>query len=435
MSTTGTVTAVSKSVIEVMFDDLPPAVGEVVLIDALKAKLVTETILEDGTVLCLNVENNTSIVRGMEVTATGGGLQIPVGNEMIGRIVDAFGHPLDGLGEIHAKASKDILKVTAHTTVRVNAKPEILETGIKVVDFFAPFVKGRKIGIIGGAGVGKTVLMMELIHNVAKNSSSLSFFTGIGERIREGNELYETLKERDLLKNTCMLFGQMNEIPSQRSLVGVASTALAEYFRDEQKKDILFFVDNMYRYVQARNELAADLSQVPSEGGYESTIFSDVKSLQDRLSSNENGSITAVETIYVPADDLSDPAVQMIQRELDSTIVLSRKIAEQGIRPAVDILKTSSSLLSPEVVGERHYTLSIRVQAILQKYESLRTIIAIIGESELSVEDKKEYQRAQEIIQYFSQHAAVTEDLNGGKGEYFTLEETLKGLEKIMGDT
>jgi F-type H+-transporting ATPase subunit beta len=429
----GSINAVSSTVIEVIFDDLPPAVGEVVIVDPLNAKLVVETNQEDGTTLCLNVENNTSIERGMKVTSTGAGVQIPVGEEMIGRIVDAFGRPLDGLGPVETTESRDIIKTNSHTTVRANAKPELLETGIKVVDFFAPFVKGRKIGIIGGAGVGKTVLMMELIHNVAQKSSSLSFFTGIGERIREGNELYETLKERDLLKNTCMLFGQMNEIPSQRSLVGVASTALAEYFRDEHKKDILFFVDNMYRYVQARNELAADLSQIPSEGGYESTIFSDVKMLQDRLSSNKNGSITAVETIYVPADDLSDPAVQMIQRELDSTLVLSRKVAEQGIRPAVDLLKTSSSLLSPEVVGKRHYDLSIKVQAILQKYESLRTIIAIIGESELSVEDKKDYNRAQELIQYFSQRASVTEDLNGAKGEYYTIEETLGGLEKILG--
>lgn len=430
----GNVDAVTTTVIDVVFDDIPPAIGEVVIIEPLDAKLVVEAIQEDGTVQCLNIENNTSIERGMKVTSTGAGIQIPVGDEMIGRIVDAFGRPLDGKGPIKTQKTRDILKTDSHTTVRVNAKPEILETGIKVVDFFAPFVKGRKVGIIGGAGVGKTVLMMELIHNVAEKSTSLSFFTGIGERIREGNELYETLKERDLLKNTCMLFGQMNEIPSQRSLVGVASTALAEYFRDEQKKDILFFVDNMYRYVQARNELAADLTQVPSEGGYEPTIFSDVKTLQDRLTSNKNGSITAVETIYVPADDLSDPAVQMIQRELDSTLVLSRRVAEQGIRPAVDLLRTSSSLLSPEVVGVRHYELSLKVQAILQKYESLRTIIAIIGESELSIEDKKDYNRAKDIIQYFSQRASVTEDLNGVKGEYYTIEQTLSGLEKILKD-
>lgn len=434
MSRQGSISAVSATVVEVEFDDVPPRVGEVVCVDDISTNLVIETIEENGVALCLNIENSRAIQRGMRVTSTGASLQIPVGRPMIGRIVDAFGRPLDGLGPVETTEYRDIFATRSRTTVRTNAKPEILETGIKVVDFFAPFVKGRKVGIIGGAGVGKTVLMMELIHNVAQKSDSLSFFTGIGERIREGSELYETLKERNLLKSTCMLFGQMNEIPSQRSLVGVASTALAEYFRDEHKKDILYFVDNMYRYVQARNELAADLGQIPSEGGYEPTIFSDVKMLQDRLTSNENGSITAVETIYVPADDLSDPAVRMIQRELDSTLVLSRKVAEQGIRPAVDLLRTSSSLLSPEIVGERHYNLTVRVQSLLQNYESLRAIIAIIGESELSLEDKKNYNKAKKIIEYFSQRASVTEDLNGVKGEYYTIEETLGGIEKILGE-
>ena len=431
-SSQGIVNTISTAVVEVVFDEDMPTVGEVLILKGSNSRLVVENVKENGAVLCLNVENDTTIERGMTVTATGTGLSIPVGDEMIGRIVDAFGQPLDGLPAVKTTESRPIFTSGRRTTIQPDVAPQVFETGIKVVDFFAPFVKGRKVGIIGGAGVGKTVLMMELIHNVAKNASGISLFTGIGERIREGHELYETLRERDLLKNTCMFFGQMNEIPAQRSLVGVASTALAEYFRDEKKKDVLFFVDNMYRYVQARNELSADLNQIPSEGGYEPTIFSDVKTLQDRLSSNENGSITAVETIYVPADDLSDPAVQMIQRELDSTIVLSRKVAEQGIRPAVDLLRTSSSLLSPQIVGNRHYDLSIRVQAILQKYESLRTIIAIIGESELSVEDSKDYRRAQQIIQYFSQAASVTEDLNGLKGEYFTLEETLSGLEKIL---
>jgi F-type H+-transporting ATPase subunit beta len=273
---------------------------------------------------------------------------------------------------------------------------------------------------------------MELIHNVAKSGSGLAFFTGIGERIREGHELYETLQERALLKNTCMFFGQMNENPVQRSLVGVSAVALAEYFRDEEKKDILFFADNIYRYVQARNELASIMDQIPSEGGYQPTIFSDVKGLQDRLSSNENGSITAVQTIYVPADDLSDPAVQMIQHELDSVIVLSRKVAEQGIRPAVDLIRTSSSLLSPEIVGERHYVLSVQVQALMQKYESLKSIIAIIGENELSPADRADYAKAKKLIQFFSQNMFVTEDISGKKGEHFSREDTLKGVEEII---
>ena len=321
---------------------------------------------------------------------------------------------------------------SARSTNFTVMKPEILETGIKVMDFLTPFVKGRKIGIIGGAGVGKTVLTMELINNIAKTGSGLSFFAGIGERIREGHELYETLRDADLLKNTCMFFGQMNENPVQRSLIGISATALAEYFRDEQHKDILFFADNMYRFVQAKNELATVLDAVPSEGGYQPTIFSDIKVLQDRLSSNENGSITSVQTIYVPADDLSDPAVQAISHELDSVIVLSRKIAEQGIRPAVDLILTQSSLLTPEVVGDRHYLLSVRVQALLQKYESLKSIIAIIGENELSPSDRADYAKAKKLIQYFSQSMFVTEKLNGVPGEFFTREQTLQGIEEII---
>lgn len=329
-------------------------------------------------------------------------------------------------------ATRDILKLPPKSTNFAVKAPEILETGIKVIDFLTPFVKGRKIGIIGGAGVGKTVLTMELINNIAKSGSGLSFFTGIGERIREGHELYETLRDADLLKNTCMFFGQMNENPIQRALVGVSSVALAEYFRDEQNKDILFFADNMYRYIQARNELTTILKQIPNEGGYQPTIFSDIKVLQDRLSSNENGSITSVQTIYVPADDISDPAVQMIQHELDAIIVLSRAVAEQGIRPAVDLTRTTSSLLTPEVVGDRHYMLSVQVQGLLQKYQSLKNIIAIIGENELSPSDRADYAKAKKLIQNFSQSMFVTEKLNGIPGEFSTREQTLASIEEII---
>lgn len=429
----GVVRAIKDSAVEVEFGEDMPRIGEVVVVDnERKSRLIVERLRPSGLMLCMNLEADRTIQKGMSVTKTGKGLEIPVGDEMIGRIFDALGRPIDGGEPVDTGQTRDILDVPPRAANFSTAKFEIVETGIKVIDFLAPFVKGRKTGIIGGAGVGKTVLIMELIHNVAKNSSGLSFFTGIGERIREGHELYETLRENDLLKNTCLFFGQMDEIPIQRSLIGTSATALAEYFRDEQKKDILFFADNMYRYLQAKNELATIMEQVPSEGGYEPTIFSDVKSLQDRLSSNENGSITAVQTVYVPADDLSDPAVQMIQNELDSTIVLSRRIAEQGIRPAVDLLKTTSSLLSPDIVGGRHYQLSLQVQAILQKYESLRNIISIIGENELSAEDKADYKRALQLIKYFSQNMSVTESLNGLPGEYFTIEETLRGIEEII---
>ncbi|HYH36147.1 MAG TPA: F0F1 ATP synthase subunit beta, partial [Candidatus Saccharimonadales bacterium] len=293
-------------------------------------------------------------------------------------------------------------------------------------------VKGRKVGIIGGAGVGKTVLTMEMINNIARSGGGLSFFAGIGERIREGHELFTTLQENDLLKNTCMFFAQMNENPVLRSMIGISATAAAEHFRDEQNKDILFFADNMYRYIQARNELSTILDQVPNEGGYEPTIFSDVKTLQDRLSSNENGSITSVQTIYVPADDVSDPAVQFIQHEMDSIIVLSRKVPEQGIRPAVDLSLTNSSLLTPEIVGERHYLLSVQVQALLQKYESLKGIIAIIGETELSPADRADYAKARKLIANFTQNMHVMTKYTGVPGDFFTREDTLKSIEEIL---
>jgi F-type H+-transporting ATPase subunit beta len=361
-------------------------------------------------------------------------IAIPVGDVAVGRIFNALGQPMDDRPKIDPKlvTYKNILDLPPPPSNFDILKPEMLETGIKVIDFFTPFIKGRKIGIIGGAGVGKTVLIMELIHNIGQKATGMPFFTGIGERIREGHELYVTLAENNLLDQTCMFFGQMNENPILRTLIASASATLAEYFRDERKKDILFFADNMYRYVQAKNELATILDQVPSEGGYEPTIFSDVKTMQDRLTSNENGSITSVQTIYVPADDLSDPSVQMIQHELDATIVLSRAVAEQGIRPAVDLTRTTSSLLTPEIVGDRHYLLSLQVQNLLEKYESLKNIIAIIGENELSVSDRKDYNRAKKLIQSFTQNMAVMESHSGIKGEYFTREQTLQSIEEIV---
>lgn len=432
---TGIVRSIKDLVIHVAFDEGVPELNELILIDnENKTPLLVDSLANGNMALCLNVRADRTIQKGMKVKRTNKSIEIPVGEELIGRVVDAMGAPIDGKPPIEGPniQTRDIFRMPTGNTNFTVTKPEILETGIKVIDFFTPFVKGRKIGIIGGAGVGKTVLTMELIHNIAKSGGGLSFFTGIGERIREGHELYETLKERDLLKNTCMFFGQMDQNPVQRALIGLSSVTLAEYFRDEHQKDILFFADNMYRYVQARNEVSTILDQVPAEGGYEPTIFSDVKILQDRLSSNEKGSITAVQTIYVPADDLSDPAVQMIQHELDSIIVLSRQVAEEGIRPAVDLNRTSSSLLSPDIVGDRHYVLSIQVQSLLQKYESLKGIIAIIGENELSPSDRADYAKAKKLIAYFSQNMFVMEDMSASKGEFFSREDTLKGIEEII---
>lgn len=430
----GVVRVIKDLVVHVEFEDKLPQINELVLVDNQRRSILLVDSLAPGNVaICLNILTDRTIEKNMNVELTGQSITVPVGDPTIGRIFDALGRTIDGKPPLpNNLPRKNIFQIPPRGSTFGAKKPEILETGIKVIDFFTPFVKGRKVGIIGGAGVGKTVLTMELINNVARSGTGLSFFAGIGERIREGHELYMTLQEHGLLKNTVMYFGQMNENPVIRSLVGVSAVAAAEYFRDQDNKDILFFADNMYRYVQARNEVSIILDQIPSEGGYEPTIFSDIKVLQDRLSSNENGSITSVQTIYVPADDLSDPAVQMIQHELDSTIVLSRKVAEQGIRPAVDLIRTSSSLLAPDIVGERHYVLSVQVQAILQKYESLKNIIAIIGENELSPTDRSDYAKAKKLIQFFSQSAFVAEDLNGVKGQYVTREETLKGIEEII---
>ncbi|MGB4758595.1 MAG: F0F1 ATP synthase subunit beta [Candidatus Saccharimonadales bacterium] len=431
----GVVRVLRDLVVKVEFDTDPPFINEMIYVQNEKRTPLLVSSLEGGdTAICLNITADRSMQREMLVDRSYKGLEIPVGDEMIGRVFDALGRPIDGKPPVDdSKMEHRNIFELRETSKSLKADPpEILETGIKVLDFFTPFVKGRKIGIIGGAGVGKTVLTMEMINNVAKLSGALSFFAGIGERIREGHELFKTLEDADLLKNTTMFFGQMNENPVQRSLIAVSAVTLAEYYRDVKKKDILYFADNAYRYIQARNEVSTIIDQTPAEGGYEPTIFSDVKTLQDRLVSNENGSITALQTIYVPADDISDPAVQMISHELDSVIVLSRAVAEQGIRPSVDLNKTTSSLLTPEVVGERHYMLSIRVQQILQKYESLKGIIAIIGESELSGEDRDDYNKAKKLIQYFSQKFTVMEKMTGVPGERLTREQTLDGIEEII---
>lgn len=435
----GIVKSLKGIVIKVQFDEDMPDLNEMLYVDnEKKSPLLVSSIAKGDMAVCLNIGGDYGIQKGNTVTRSGHSLEIPVGDEMVGRVWDAMGRPIDGKPPLDDEVLKKmpkraIFSPSFQETSLENRSDDILETGLKVLDFFTPFVKGRKIGIVGGAGVGKTVLTMEIINNVAVGSGAISMFAGIGERIREGHELYKTLDDNDLLKTTAMFFGQMNENPVQRSLVGLSAITLAEYFRDDQKKDVLLFADNMYRYIQARNEVSTIIDQTPSEGGYQPTVFSDVKTFQDRLASNENGSITALQTIYVPADDLSDPAVQMIQHELDSTIVLSRAVAAQGIRPSVDILASKSSLLTPEIVGERHYDLATRATAILQKHESLKGIIAIIGESELSTEDREDYNKAKELIEFFKQRFNVMEKVTGVPGEHMTREQTLEGVETIIG--
>jgi F-type H+/Na+-transporting ATPase subunit beta len=428
----GRVKSIHGLICEVQITGERPAPKELLLLeDNTSVCLEVATYSDPYTARCVNLSGSTEVKRGAAVVAAGNTLSIPETSAVLGRILNAMGTPIDGGDPLPDVNRRSIYK-TGDTSQVLGTKPELLETGIKVIDFFSPFVKGRKIGIIGGAGVGKTVLTMELIHNIAKDENKLAMFVGIGERVREGHELYTTLQERGILEKTVMVMGQMQETSAMRSLVGHSAATIAEYLRDTEKKDVLVFIDNIYRYVQAANELATTLGTMPSEGGYQATLFSDLRRLQDRLTSNENGSITAVQAIYIPADDLSDPAVQEISQQLDSTVVLSRAVAENGIRPAVDLVRTVSSLLSPTVVGDRHYVLATQVQEIMQKYERLKNIIAIIGQSELSLEERRDYERAQKIIQYFSQSFFVTEELSGTKGEYFTRDKTLQGIEEIL---
>lgn len=429
----GSVTVIRGLTVEIDIVGEYPEVKELLAVEHNPDVYLEVNFFRKGKAVCLNLTNDQSVACGMKVSRTHKKVSVPVGPQTMGRVFNALGQPLDK-GSVISENLRPISIPSGTTSYRDSTKLELLETGLKVIDFLTPFVKGRKIGVIGGAGVGKTVLTMEMIHNVTQGESnkSLSIYCGVGERIREGNELYETLKDTDVLKNTVMFFGQMDATPAIRSMVGPAAATSAEYFRDEEGRDILFFVDNIYRHVQAMTELSTNLGLIPSEGGYSPMVFSDLRRLQDRLTSSEQGTITSVQAIYVPADDLSDPAVQAISQQLDSVLVLDRSIAEQGIRPAVNLLKTTSSLLTPDIVGERHYRLAERVQAIMQKYDSLKNIIAIVGENELSPADRADYQNAKKLIQFFSQDFAVAEKFSGKPGEYFTLEQTLDGIEEII---
>ncbi len=428
----GIIDSLKGLMVEVLITGERPDVKELLYVEDYPEVFLEVSLFRPGIAVCLNLTNDQSLRCGQKITRSNQKVTIPVGPKTIGRVFNALGEPLD-MGEPINENRRVISEATGVKSYRKSQQKELLETGIKVIDFLTPFVKGRKIGIVGGAGVGKTVLTMEMIHNVTQDEKSLSIYCGVGERIREGNELYQTLKETDVLKNTVMFFGQMDSTPAIRSMVGPAAATAAEYFRDEEGRDILFFVDNIYRHIQALTELSTNLGLIPSEGGYSPNVFAELRRLQDRLSSTNKGTITSVQAVYIPADDLSDPAVQAISQQLDSVLVLSRSVAETGIRPAVDLLQTTSSVLTSQIVGDRHYQLARKVQSIMQKYDSLKNIIAIVGESELSPVDRTDYQNAKKLITFFSQDFTVAERYNGRPGQYFTIEETLSGIEEILG--
>ena len=385
----------------------------------------------DNTVRCIAMSSTDGLARGTVVTNTEKSISVPVGKETLGRIFNVLGETVDDGEEFPEKERWDIHR-PAPSYEELSTSTDIFETGIKVIDLICPYSKGGKIGLFGGAGVGKTVLIMELINNIAKEHGGISVFTGVGERTREGNDLYNEMKESGVIKNTALVYGQMNEPPGARMRVGLSGLTMAEYFRDREHQDVLLFIDNIFRFTQAGSEVSALLGRMPSAVGYQPTLANEMGSLQERITSTKNGSITSVQAVYVPADDLTDPAQATTFAHLDATTVLSRDIASQGIYPAVDPLDSTSRILSPEILGEEHYTVAKEVQRILQRYKELMDIISIMGMDELSDEDKKTVDRARKIQRFLSQPFFVSEKFTGYKGVYVPLNETIRGFKEII---
>ena len=386
--------------------------------------------LGESTVRCVAMDSSDGLVRGIEVLNTGEPIQIPVGREVLGRILNVVGEPVDEMGEIKTPKRYPIHR-PAPPFLEQSTQVQMFETGIKVVDLLAPYAKGGKIGLFGGAGVGKTVIIMELIHNVGLKHGGFSVFGGVGERTRKGNDLWHEMKESGVLAKTALVYGQMNEPPGARARVGLSALTLAEYFRDEERQDVLLFIDNIFRFTQAGSEVSALLGRIPSAVGYQPTLSTDLGELQERITSTTKGSITSVQAIYVPADDLTDPAPATTFAHLDATTVLSRQIAELGIYPAVDPLDSTSRILTPQVVGEEHYKVARDVQKILQRYKDLQDIIAILGMDELSEEDKLVVSRARKIQRFLSQPFFVAAQFTGLEGKYVKLSDTIKGFREI----
>ena len=431
----GKVTQVIGPVLDIEFPPgkLPAIYNAVKLtnpsISGEKWNLVVEVAqhLGENTVRCIAMDTSEGLVRGTEAMDTGAGITVPVGKNVLGRILNVIGDPVDELGPVTTEKRYQIHR-EAPTFAEQSTKMEVFETGIKVVDLLTPYLKGGKIGLFGGAGVGKTVLIMELINNVAMQHGGFSVFGGVGERTREGNDLWEEMKESGVINKTALVYGQMNEPPGARARVALTALTMAEYFRDEENQDVLLFVDNIFRFVQANAEVSALLGRIPSAVGYQPTLGTDVGGLQERITSTVKGSITSVQAIYVPADDLTDPAPATTFAHLDATTVLSRQIAELGIYPAVDPLDSTSRILDPQIVGDEHYGCARQVQAILQKYKDLQDIIAILGMYELSEEDKLVVSRARKIQRFLSQPFFVAEQFTGMPGKFVGVKDTIKGF-------
>jgi len=449
----GTITQIIGSVVDVHFPEGLPAIKNALTVDVPRSHLkkdsqgetlVLEVVQHLGLnrVRCISMKDTAGLARDVEVKDTGSPISVPVGESSLGRMFNVIGKPIDGGAEISTKTKRLPIHRDPPAFMRQSTKAEVFETGIKAIDLMTPFIKGGKAGLFGGAGVGKTVLIQELIHNVASEHGGYSVFAGVGERVREGNDLYHEMKDSGVLEKTALVFGQMNEVPGARARVALSGLTMAEAFRDNigeanpkasgSGKDVLFFMDNVFRFVQAGSEVSSLLGRVPSAVGYQPTLAEEMGLLQERITSTKEGSITSVQAIYVPADDLTDPAPATTFSHLDSTIVLSRALASLGIYPAIDPLESGSSALTPEIVGEEHYRVANETRRVLQRYKDLQDIIAILGIEELSEEDKKLVYRARKIQRFLSQPFRVAEVFTGTTGKFVTLAETVRGFGEIL---
>lgn len=430
----GKISQIIGSVVDVEFEEGSklPSIFNALKIEGPNGEVLMETVkhLDLQKVRAISLQSTDGLMRGLEVQDTGKQISVPVGPEVLGNIFNVMGKTLN-------KSKKEFKKFwpihrPSPAFIDQATKTEVFETGIKVIDLIAPFIKGGKVGLFGGAGVGKTVLLMELIRNVAEESGGVSVFAGVGERTREGNDLHKEMEESGVINKTALVFGQMNEVPGARARVALSALTMAEYFRDEEKKNVLLFIDNIFRFSQAGSEVSALLGRMPSAVGYQPTLAQEMAELQERITSTKNGSITSVQAIYVPADDITDPAPATTFSHLDSTIVLNRALTEIGIYPAVDPLASNSSALDPKIVGEKHYEVARGVQLTLQRYKDLQDIIAILGIEELSEDDKKVVNRARKIQRFLSQPFNVAENFTGIKGKFVKLEDTIKGFDEIL---
>lgn len=430
----GTITQIIGPVIDARFDEKLPAIKNALIWEDKKQKIVFEVAQHVGVnrVRAIALSDTAGLTRGMQVTDTGAPVSVPVGEASLGRLFNVLGDTIDGKEPLPKNTPRSSIHADAPPFTEQRTKAEVFETGIKAIDLIAPFIKGGKVGLFGGAGVGKTVLIQELIRNVATEHGGYSVFAGVGERVREGNDLYHEMTESGVIDKTALVFGQMNEVPGSRARVALTGLTMAEHFRDEMGKDTLFFMDNVFRFIQAGSEVSSLLGRVPSAVGYQPTLAEEMGQLQERITSTTKGSITSVQAVYVPADDLTDPAPATTFAHLDSTIVLSRNLASLAIFPAIDPLESNSQALDPDIVGEEHYRVATEVKRILQRYKDLQDIIAILGIEELSEDDKQTVYRARKVQRFLSQPFFVGEAFTGIKGQYVPLEETIRAFKEIV---